>query len=170
MPRATTASPPGVEIRAPEVELATRTVLLGRDRPLGSELAQRVSVQAEVVGCGTGVESIIVLIRVIGKPVAQQCHDPLGQPIDELVNDRPLGRATRLGRQAQSLAGLGLAAVRLGLIERASSSRSCVAYAAIVGTSFKGLGQASGCCCTAGAAFCLQSEASKSIGRMRLRL
>jgi hypothetical protein len=39
----------------------------------------------------TRVEPTVVLVRVSGEPGAQQSHDPLGNAIDELVNDRKLG-------------------------------------------------------------------------------
>lgn len=50
MPRPSPAPPPGVEIRAPEIQLAVRSVLLRQDRSFGGKLPQSVPVDTEVLG------------------------------------------------------------------------------------------------------------------------
>ena len=118
---------------------------MGGDRALCSELAQRVAMEAEVFRRAASIQPHAVVVGVIGV-VAR--HQAIGHEVREATQD------VIDQNPSESPA---VAAVRTDVWswERKWSprgSRSEVAYACIVGTSFKGSGQAPGCCTTAGAA------------------
>lgn len=86
MSRPAAAPSPGVQIGATKVELAVRTVLLSRNGSFGSELPQRVAVDAEVVGRVPRVEPLALLgRRDLG---AYGTRETLGDPLCELIDQR----------------------------------------------------------------------------------
>ena len=139
MTRAATSATPSVKIRPPEVELAPWPVLLGRDRPLRCQLAQRVLMHAEVLGGVPRVEPLgLWLVRWF-----------------EVRNDRRgYMRSASCVRRPSMI--WSLLAPMCSSSKASGSARSCsrvLAYADIVVTPPLGLGRAPGCGYIAGAAF-----------------
>src|SRR5579884_1599173 len=133
---------PSVEVRAPEEELAPDPRLLGRDGTLGSEPAQAVAADAEVLGGAAAVHPLICPLALrLGQPSCYAVGDELGELAKELVQDETAGSGlgerriatdeSELRRGPSLLGGVGLHCRDLP----------------------KGLGRASGCSCTAGAAY-----------------
>jgi hypothetical protein len=71
MARAATAAAPRIQVGAPEVELASRTILLRRDRALCRELTQRIPVNTEVLRCVARVEPFVPSASVLWVSLAQ---------------------------------------------------------------------------------------------------
>ena len=106
VPRSSARMPPRVQIAATEVELAARSVLLGRDRALGGELAKCVAMNPDILRSVAGVEPLIGS-RLGGEhPRRDHCRDSLREAINELLDDRQLGEphvtGRRLGSQTNS--------------------------------------------------------------------
>jgi hypothetical protein len=55
-------TPPGIEIRPAEEQLAASARLLGGDRPLGREPSDAVATDAEVFSCAPGVEPLVSML------------------------------------------------------------------------------------------------------------
>jgi hypothetical protein len=91
--RAAAALAPFIEIRPMEVQLATWSVLLRRDRSLSRELAEGVAMHPEVLG---GVARIQPLVKVAW---SNGClfGEPLGDALSQLRNEL-LEQARNAGR------------------------------------------------------------------------
>lgn len=87
MARPATAAPPGIQVRAAEVELATRTVLLGRDSSLRRELSKRVPVDAKVFGRMSRVEPVIAVPLISVESFGKRDSDLLRKLIYELADN-----------------------------------------------------------------------------------
>jgi len=75
---------PLIEVVAAEEELAPRTVLLGRDRALSSQLPERVAVDPEIVGGGPRVQP---LGEQIDSPGVEPLSESSSNPIRKLINE-----------------------------------------------------------------------------------
>src|SRR3984957_5111561 len=85
MPRPSAGEPPGIEVRAPEIQLAVRPVLLGRNCPLSRQLAKRVPVNPEVVRCVPRVEPLVVTAALRRRTMIDQCRESLGGALCDLI-------------------------------------------------------------------------------------
>src|SRR5579884_2039158 len=110
---------PSVEVRAPEEELAPDPRLLGRDGTLGSEPAQAVAADAEVLGGAAAVHPLICPLALrLGQPSCYAVGDELGELAKELVQDETAGSGlgerriatdeSELRRGPSLLGGVGL--------------------------------------------------------------
>jgi hypothetical protein len=129
MPRPSAASAPSVEIRASEVQLAVRSVLLGRDRLLSRELPKRVTVDSEVVRRVAGVEPLAMPVVFARRVSIDQSCESLDDALHELVDYRTSIELPALTSSVRACL-ISLGAVRL--VARLSLG---VSYAAIVVTS-----------------------------------
>jgi hypothetical protein len=86
VPRSSAGPAPGIEVGAPEVELATRTVLLRRDRSLGSKLPERVTVDTEVVRGVPRVEPLVLAVRLAGLEGSASGRKTFSYALGELID------------------------------------------------------------------------------------
>jgi len=166
MPRPPARPAPRIQLGAAEVKLAAWSLLLGGNRPFGGQLPKGVPMNTQVVRGVPRVEPLVVCTGVRGGGRIGRGRKTFNHTLSELVDQSVEERVPRRGVAALRRA-IQLLWCRSAWL--AGLSRR-VAYAAIVVTSLVGLGQAPGCCCTAGAALCLQLEATRPFGRIRFHL
>src|SRR5262249_18662092 len=89
-------SPPLVEIRAAEEQLAARSILLSRDSPLGCQLPKRVAMDPEVLGRAPRIEPFVLVTGTNACELGSNGRrDPLRDGADQGVKG-----AVRRGRPA----------------------------------------------------------------------
>jgi hypothetical protein len=84
---ATAIESPFVEIGAPEEQLASRAVLLGGNRVLGSELPQGVAVDTQVLSCTADVKPFGSAGRHGRELGGDCCGDALCEILDESIEN-----------------------------------------------------------------------------------
>jgi hypothetical protein len=133
---------PGVQVRAPEEQFAADAGLLGGDGAFSGESAQAVAADAEVFGCAAAVHPLIgTLVMGFGQPSRNAISDEFGELTKELVQNQPAGRRLGKRRIADDESELRRRPSLLGGVRLHCRDLP------------KGLGRASGCSSTAGAAY-----------------
>ena len=155
-----TAAPvsPLVDVGAPEEELAATTVLVDGDRALGGELSERVAVDTEVFGCATRVQPLGgVIARRATKMLNHRGGHASHELVDESFEDQELGGSVRRRKASGGPPrSLGSRPPKK-LVMRGRCWKKRIAQSGRWGRLTlsgppNGLGQASGCSTTAGAA------------------
>ncbi len=162
MSTATAGATPFVKVRTPEEQLASRSVLLSRNRALSGKLPERIPMNTQVLGRPPRIEP---LRYWLARSRVEPCDDRSGNTVcdfrDQCVESAQV--AQRPAAASRRAVTSPLSSTAPPAESRRHSAATCtvvrvrpgrtVAYADIVVTSSVGLGRASGCSSTAGAAF-----------------